>query len=151
MYHIALATKEDKGYLTQHFQIFREDVLLKKMAAGEILVVKEDDTYIGLLSWGYFWDRIPFMNMLWLEKAHRRRGVGTQVVEQWEQMMHFRGYRMVLTSTQADEDAQSFYRALGYQDIGSFTLPGDSAEIILHKRIVPKVKPGDTGPLHWPD
>ncbi len=32
------------------------------------------------------------------------------------------GYGMVLTSTQVDEDAQHFYRKLGYKDCGGLTV-----------------------------
>ena len=32
------------------------------------------------------------------------------------------GYGMVMTSTQVDEDAQHFYRKLGYKDCGGFTV-----------------------------
>lgn len=36
--------------------------------------------------------------------------------------MKAQGYGMVLTSTQVDEDAQHFYRKLGYKDCGGFTV-----------------------------
>ena len=32
------------------------------------------------------------------------------------------GYGMVMTSTQVDEEAQHFYRKLGYQDAGGFVV-----------------------------
>lgn len=32
------------------------------------------------------------------------------------------GYHMLLTSTQVDEEAQHFYRKLGYQDCGGFVI-----------------------------
>ena len=48
---------------------------------------------------------------------------GGQVVELssegLDQIAH--GYGMVLTSTQVDEDAQHFYRKLGYKDCGGLT------------------------------
>jgi ribosomal protein S18 acetylase RimI-like enzyme len=41
----------------------------------------------------------------------------------WEADMRRRGYDLVMTSTQSDEEAQHFYRKLGYRDCGSFELP----------------------------
>ena len=38
----------------------------------------------------------------------------------WEDDMKLAGYGMVMTSTQVDEDAQHFYRRLGYKDAGGF-------------------------------
>ena len=47
------------------------------------------------------------------------------------------GYSMVFLSTQADEDAQHFYRKLGYVDCGGIVFSGtpleQAMEIILRK------------------
>ena len=37
------------------------------------------------------------------------------LMEYWEKDMKSQGYGMLLTSTQVDEDAQHFYRKLGYK------------------------------------
>ena len=37
--------------------------------------------------------------------------------------MKKKGHGLVLTSTQEDEDAQYFYRAIGYLDCGELNLP----------------------------
>jgi len=49
--------------------------------------------------------------------------------------MQQRGYDMVMTSTQSDEQAQHFYRRIGYQDAGAFLLPGEVLEIIFLKSL----------------
>jgi ribosomal protein S18 acetylase RimI-like enzyme len=51
--------------------------------------------------------------------------------------MAAQGYRMVLTSTQSDEDAQHFYRRLGYRDCGVLVLPGEAGELMLLKELNP--------------
>ena len=40
--------------------------------------------------------------------------------------MKSQGYGMIMTSTQVDEEAQHFYRKLGYKDCGGFVvdIPG---------------------------
>ena len=43
-------------------------------------------------------------------------------MEHWENDMKLQGYGMLLTSTQVDEEAQHFYRKLGYKDCGGFTV-----------------------------
>ena len=49
------------------------------------------------------------------------------------------GHALVLTSTQSDEEAQHFHRALGYRDCGGFLLPfpgfEQSLEVILGKTV----------------
>lgn len=50
--------------------------------------------------------------------------------------MKTKGHRCLLTSTQADEDAQFFYRKLGYKDTGAILFPGQAAtELVLVKKL----------------
>lgn len=44
------------------------------------------------------------------------------MIKHWEAEMRSKGYGMVLTSTQVDENAQHFYRKLGYQDCGGLII-----------------------------
>lgn len=47
-----------------------------------------------------------------------------------------KGCKTVMTSTMSDEQAQFFYRKIGYADCGSLLLPDEPLEIILRKNIV---------------
>ena len=53
--------------------------------------------------------------------------------------MKSKGYGMVMISTQEDENAQHFYRKLGYKDCGGFILdiPGyeQPMELFMSKKI----------------
>lgn len=49
--------------------------------------------------------------------------------------MKSKDYKILLTSTQANESAQVFYRKNGYKDCGSIILPNEVLEIIMMKRI----------------
>ena len=60
--------------------------------------------------------------MLYIAPEYRRKGYGIQLMDHWEQEMKSRGYGMLMTSTQVDEDAQYFYRKLGYKDCGGFVV-----------------------------
>ena len=52
-----------------------------------------------------------------------------------EDDMHEAGYEFVMTSTQSDEEAQHFYRAIGYFDCGELRLPEEPVELILRKNL----------------
>ena len=80
------------------------------------------DIPVGLLRYNLFWDNIPFCTMLYIERNHRRRGLGKLLMDHWEADMMGLGYEIALTSTQVDEDAQHFYRKLGYKDCGGFVI-----------------------------
>ena len=81
------------------------------------------DRPAGILRWSLFWDSIPFCNMRYIREGERRKGLGRALMARWEQDMKALGYGLVMTSTQSDEEGQRFYRALGYVDCGSLTLP----------------------------
>jgi len=90
-------------------------------------------TCIGWLRYSLFWDEIPFMNMLYFIEEHRRKGYGRLLVKYWESMLLDKGFKKFLTSTLATEEAQHFYRKLGYTDIGGFILPLEPLEVLLMK------------------
>ena len=75
------------------------------------------------------------MNLLYLFEDYRGKGYGSQLASFWEKEMLKNKYKMVLTSTQSNEQAQFFYRKLGYIDCGSLLLPDEPLEIILLKNI----------------
>lgn len=87
---------------------------------GYILLVDGEPT--GLLRYNLFWDNTPFCNLLFIREPHQRKGLGTLLMAHWEQDMKAQGYGMLLTSTQVDEEAQHFYRKLGYRDCGGFVI-----------------------------
>jgi GNAT superfamily N-acetyltransferase len=102
-------------------------------------VLTEDDKVIGVLRYNLFWDNTPFCTMLFMDSDHRKKGYGKLLMEHWEQDMKSRGYGMLMTSTQVDEDAQHFYRKLGYKDCGGFVVdvPGyeQPMEMIMIKAV----------------
>ena len=87
---------------------------------GYILLL--DDKPIGLLRYNLFWDNTPFCTMLFVDEKYQRKGYGEHLMKYWENDMKMQGYGMLLTSTQADETAQHFYRKLGYKDCGGFAI-----------------------------
>lgn len=111
------------------------DQLAQKIERAELLVALQGDSVIGWLRFSFFWDLIPFMNMLGVREAYRKQGIGTRLVQTWEAQMQEQGCDQVLTSTQSDEDAQFFHRKMGYQDCGALLLPNEPLEILLRKRL----------------
>lgn len=83
---------------------------------GYILLI--DNKPIGLLRFNLFWDNIPFCNMLLINRDYQRKSFGKKLMEHWESDMKTQGYDMLLISTQTDENAQHFYRKLGYMECG---------------------------------
>ena len=131
---IRLATDGDLPFLSEHDLHVSLSELDSAIRLGRVLLLESaQGTPIGWLRWNLFWDNTPFMNLLYLLEDYRLKGHGRTLVNHWEALMREQGYTAVMTSTQANEGAQHFYRHLGYEDVGGFLLPGESYELILHK------------------
>lgn len=83
---------------------------------------KSVDKPAGILRYNLFWDNTPFCTMLFVDCDYRKKGYGKRLMEHWERDMKAQGYDLLLTSTQVDEEAQHFYRKLGYKDCGGFVI-----------------------------
>ena len=98
----------------------------KKVRDKQGYVLFDDGNPVGLLRYNLFWDNTPFCTMLFVDWSKQKNGYGRALMQFWEEDMKKQGYGMVMTSTQVDEEAQHFYRKLGYKDCGGFTvdIPG---------------------------
>lgn len=130
------ATKAHFNWLKQQDEHISAEVLLQKIQAQQILVVILEKEPIGWLRFGFFWDSIPFMNLLFFLPDFRKKGIGSQFVKFWESEMQKQQYKLVMTSTQSDETAQHFYRKLGYVESGSLIFENEPLEIIFRKSLI---------------
>ena len=116
-----------------------EAVFDEKVRCGQGYVYTEDEKIIGVLRYNLFWDNTPFCTMLFIDTDYRKQGYGKLLMEHWEQDMKSQGYGMLMTSIQVDEEAQHFYRKLGYKDCGGFVVdvPGyeQPMEMIMIKAV----------------
>ena len=134
---IRIATIDDEEFLVAHRRHIDADMMKEKIARRHVYVAESDDQIVGWARYGLFWDNLPFLNMIHVLDDHRKRGIGSALMDVWERDMADHGFPMVLTSTQSDEDAQHFYRKLGYVDCGVLLLPDEAGELILMKRLKP--------------
>jgi len=129
------ASKNDLAYLLKEDTHLPKDGLIKKIDNQEIILVYYQDEIIGFLRFGFFWDQIPFINLIKVEQAYQHKGVGTAMVEKFSQVMRDHGHQEIFTSSLSNETAQHFYRKLGFKDIGSLFYEIEGAEIIFKKNI----------------
>jgi GNAT superfamily N-acetyltransferase len=130
-----IAVEGDLRFLGNLDRHVSERELSRVVASGRVLIGEVEDSAVGFLRWGMFWDAIPFMNLLYVLPESRGQGVGTTLISAWERSQVSAGHSAVLTSTSAAERAQHLYRGLGYLDSGSLLLPGEPAELILRKTL----------------
>ncbi len=117
MFSMRHARREDKPYWLAVDRALNESELENKIRDRRGYVVL-DDRPVGVLRYNLIWDITPFLTLIYLEEAYRGQGFGSKAMLHWESEMRALGYKMVMTSTQVDEQAQHFYRKLGYIDRG---------------------------------
>lgn len=133
--NIKYASQADYTYIVEKDRHIHQALVEPKIKEKEIYILWEGEARIGWMRYGYFWDNMPFMNMIWIDEPFRGLGFGRIVVQHWENEMKQKGFDIVMTSTQSDEHAQHFYRKMGYVDAGALLLDTQPLEVILIKRI----------------
>ena len=133
--NIRTAGMEDYAFLSENDRHIRPEELRRVLSQGRVLLLRQGGERAGWLRWGLFWDNTPFMNMLYVLEEYRGQGCGRRLAACWEERMREDGFDLVMTSTRSDEEAQHFYRGLGYTDCGALLLPGEPLELIFRKEI----------------
>ncbi len=127
MLTIRYAEPDDKAFWLTLDKHISDTELDRKIRDRMGYVLLQDDIPAGLLRYNLFWDNTPFCNLLYIAPAYQRRGFGKKLMLHWEKEMKELGYELLMVSTQADEDAQHFYRKIGYQDAGALVINISSA------------------------
>ncbi|QOR34212.1 GNAT family N-acetyltransferase [Clostridium sp. 'deep sea'] len=132
---IRFATPKDIDFIKSYDKHMLLTKLPAKVKGKEYLIAMLNDKAVGLLRYNYFWDNTPFINMLYVKKEHRSKGIGKELMGFFEQEMKKESHDIIMTSTLSNENAQHFYRKLGYQDKGCLMLENEALEIIFVKNI----------------
>ena len=135
MIEVRFAELSDKDFWFTLDKHMSEAEFERKMRDRQGYVALSVGEPVGILRFNLFWDNTPFCNLLYIKDGMRGRGLGKALMTRFEQDARTAGYDFVLTSTRSDEDAQHFYRAIGYRDCGAILLPEEPEELILRKEL----------------
>jgi len=122
MFTISYATMYDKPYAMSYGNAMKESEFDLKVRDKQCYILREGEEIIGVMRFNLIFDFIPFLSLMWLEEPYRRKGYGTKAMAYWEDEMRAAGHKMIMISTQVDEDGQHFYRKLGYKDMGAIVI-----------------------------
>lgn len=122
MFSMRYAKEEEQEFwfsLDKHLAI---EEFKHKVQEKRAYILCEDELPVGVLRYNLFWDNTPFLTLLYLMEEYRGKGFGTLAIKEWENQMRGLQYSLVMTSTQSDEEAQHFYRKIGYKDAGCLVI-----------------------------
>jgi Acetyltransferases len=132
---IEFATENDLNEISRLDEHISRAELASLIPMKRVIVARDNNELCAWLRYGLFWDNIPFMNMIFVLEDYQGKGLGKRLVEFWEAEVKSLGFHKIMTSTLSNEQAQHFYRKLGYKDCGSLLLPGEALEILFLKEL----------------
>lgn len=128
MFKIEYVSEADKSFWLALDKALSESEFELKIRDRRGYVISNENKNIGIMRYNLIWDIIPFLTLIYFDEAYRGKGFGRQAMLHWENEMRKLGYKMLMTSTQVNEQAQHFYRKLGYKDRGGIFLDGTPFE-----------------------
>jgi len=124
MFSVSHAAMEDKPHFCNEWENLPESEFDSKIRDKRCYVLSYDDKPIGYMRYNLIFDFIPFLTFMLIDRSYRQQGFGTKAMSHWEDEMRSLGYKMTMLSTEVNEDAQNFYRKIGYKDMGSIVMGG---------------------------
>ena len=128
MFTIRYACEEDRTFWFTLDSHISESEFSLKCRDKRGYIILDNDKPIGIMRYNLLWDIVPFLTFINIQDENQRKGYGRQAMIFWENEMSELGYKMLMTSTQVDEEAQHFYRELGYMDRGGISLDNTPLE-----------------------
>ena len=122
MFAMTYATMEDKPHFCNEWENLPDNEYEPKIRDKRCYVIRFEDKPIGYMRYNLIFDFVPFLTCFYIDDTHQGKGFGKKAMEHWETEMRSLGYKMIMVSTQVDENGQHFYRKLGYKDMGSIIM-----------------------------
>ena len=129
---IRIALEKDKEQIMQYDRHIHAERLDACINNRLVYALWEADRIVGVLRYSFFWQSVPFLDLLYIDDGFRGKGIGSVAMKVWEDAMIQMGYSYVMLSTQEDETAKFFYEKIGYLRIGAFLPPEQDAEEIMY-------------------
>jgi len=122
MFSISYATVNDKPYFCNEYENLPENEFISKIRDKRCYILNYENRKIGFMRYNLIFDFIPFLTCMSIDEHFQNKGFGTKAMHYWENEMQSLGFKMIMVSTQANENSQHFYRKLGYKDMGSIVM-----------------------------
>src|SRR5262245_52042117 len=96
--------------------------IMRSIRDGAYLVAVEHGALLAFLRHSWFWGTIPYMEMIRVNEDRQVQGIGTALIQRWENDMRSAGARVLLTSTVRNEpQPQAWHRRNGFRECGQLT------------------------------
>lgn len=92
---IRQAEENEIAELMQYDRHIAAEKLTDCIRAGNVYAICLKREVIGVLRYSFFWQSIPFLELLFIAPDYQRKGYGRHAMAYWEKQMRWRGYEML--------------------------------------------------------
>jgi ribosomal protein S18 acetylase RimI-like enzyme len=136
--HVRFATPADLDF-TVHTTYVSAARMRQLVEQGQVAVAEVAGERVGYAALDWLVVMAPFLGVIWVHPAHRRRGVGTALLEFLEDTLRERGFAVLYSSCVVTEvEPQAWHRRRGFRECGLIAEFNDdgSGEVLLRKPLV---------------
>jgi N-acetylglutamate synthase-like GNAT family acetyltransferase len=133
---IRVASADDLDFLAEQVYISAE-IVRHKIGSGEFMIAEREGKVVGFLQLEYLWSLVPYIALIRVVPAQRRRGIGKRMVEWLEDLLRENGYKTLYSSSQSDEpEPQAWHRHIGFEECGFIAGINDGTDEIFFRKIL---------------
>ena len=136
---VRAATEGDLGFVSRDGYI-PDRIVKRKVGDGDVFVALRDDEPIGYLRLEWLWSKLPYVELIFVLRTHRRAGVGRALLAHVEAETASQGHSALYSSSKADEpEPQAWHRRMGFEECGLLAglNEGGVGEVFFRKPLAP--------------
>jgi GNAT superfamily N-acetyltransferase len=115
---VRIAESADLDFVSKDGYIPKDEVSWK-IQRKECFVLSVDDQPVGYLRIEYLWSMLPFISLVIIQAAYRKRGYSRDLLGFVEEFLKEKGHKVLFSSSQADEPLpQAWHRHMGFEECG---------------------------------
>lgn len=119
MINIRYAKETDKEWLLKKDHNVPLSWVDRCLSHQEYLIAEDLNQAVGYLRFSYFWGHIPYMDMIRIDTACQKQGIGTKLFQFWENEMRTKKATVLMTSSVKKELApQKWHKKNGFEICG---------------------------------
>lgn len=135
MVHIRFAKEEDYNLILKIDNSISRERWDYWTANRQAVLAFLNDDFAGWLQYGYFIEKTPFVNRLYVFEEYQRQTVGSFLLLFCEDAVKNLGHKQIMLSVEEENSAAEFYKRLGYRELGCFDYFGTHKELIYGKEL----------------
>jgi len=101
-----------------------EEYIKSRINSGYIFVAKNDEKVEAIFIYSIWWGNCPFIELIKVNEASQRQGIGTKLLEAAKTEIHSKGFKQLISSTEVINDmGLAFHGKHGFKPLNSLDLP----------------------------